>query len=112
MGTVDYLWKLGKPRGHGGPWKDAAVELGVPSGAYLMNGYDPKRLSLSHTASGTMNFRVEVNPTGDGCWIGRREFPVAAGARAEHQFPDAFAAAWVRVTSDRATKATAEFLYE
>jgi hypothetical protein len=112
VGAVDDLWKLGKPRGHGGPWKETAVEPGVPSDPYLMNGYDKKSLTLSHAGPGPVSFRVEVDPTGDGRWILYREFQVAAGARAEHGFPDAFSAAWVRVTADQATKVSAEFLYE
>ncbi len=31
VGTIDDLWKLGKPVGHGGPLKDAQVKIGMPS---------------------------------------------------------------------------------
>jgi hypothetical protein len=41
-GAVDDLWKLGKARGQGGPWKDAAVKAGEASDPYLLTGYDKK----------------------------------------------------------------------
>jgi hypothetical protein len=112
VGAVDDLWKLGKPRGQGGPWKNTAVRAGTPSDPYLMNGYDHKRMQLSHNASRPVNFRVEVDPTGDGQWILYREFRVEAGIPTEHRFADAFSAAWVRVQTDQDTTATAHLLYE
>ena len=48
VGAVDDLWSLGRPRGEGGPWKDAAVKAGEPSDPYLMTGYEKKSLTLSH----------------------------------------------------------------
>ena len=50
FGDIDDLWKMGKPRGVGGPWKDTAVEPGQPSDPYLMAGYDRKTLTVSHDA--------------------------------------------------------------
>ena len=46
IGVADDLWGLGKPVGVGGPWKETAVKAGVPSDAYLMNGFDRKALVL------------------------------------------------------------------
>lgn len=37
-GAVDDLWKMGKPRGHGGPLLKTAVQAGVPSDPYLLRG--------------------------------------------------------------------------
>src|SRR5690606_17360239 len=34
-GVIDDLWKLGKPIGHGGPWKDTPAKPGIPSDPYL-----------------------------------------------------------------------------
>ena len=31
VGVIDDLWTLGKPVGHGGPWKDTKVKAGVAS---------------------------------------------------------------------------------
>lgn len=112
VGCVEDLWQLGKARGRGGPWRDSEVKAGVPSDPYLMNGYDKKSFTLSHSGTGAMKFRVEVDPSGEGSWVRYGEFEVKAGATLEHRFPDAFSAAWVRVVGDKDTTATAEFVYE
>jgi hypothetical protein len=112
VGAVDDLWCLGKPCGTGGPWKDCAVKAGVPSDPYLMSGYDHKHLTLSHLSRETVAFRVEVDFSGTGQWVAYRECLVKAGKPWEHDFPDAFAAYWVRVVSDQDTTATARFVYD
>ena len=50
FGDIDDLWRLGKPRGRGGPWTGTAVRPDEPSDPYLMAGYDRKSLELSHDA--------------------------------------------------------------
>src|SRR5688500_4805343 len=69
VGAVDDLWKLGKPRGHGGPWKDSAVQTGVASDPYLMTGYDRKTLTLAHGADRPVTITLEIDMTGDGNWV-------------------------------------------
>lgn len=112
VGTVDDLWKLGKPRGKGGPWKDSPVKAGAASDPYLMTGYDRKRVTLSHTSSEAVNIRIEVDITGNGIWSKYETFDVAAGKATEHEFPAAFGAYWVRVVAEKDTTATAQFVYE
>ncbi len=112
LGAIDDLWALGKPRGHGGPWHDTEIQANTPSDAYLIHGYDRKSLTLSHRAASPVRFLVEVDPTGDGTWLPYQEFTVKAGETHQHAFPESFSAAWVRLVSDSATKASAEFLYE
>ncbi len=112
VGVVDDLWQLGKPRGSGGPWKDTAVDVGVPSDPYLMTGYDRKSLRLAHGASGTVDMTVQVDLTGDGCWVPYRTFRVEPARSLEHQFPAAFSAYWVRLVAHQACRATAQFAYE
>ncbi|RMG55259.1 MAG: hypothetical protein D6722_28070 [Bacteroidetes bacterium] len=45
-GAIDDLWKLGKPRGEGGVWKDTSVRAGQRSDRYLMTGYDRKAVEM------------------------------------------------------------------
>ena len=111
-GAVDDLWQFGKPRGVGGPWKNAAVESGVPSDPYLMTGYDRKRVTLSHNLAEPVVMRVEADITGTGRWVTYREFAVAPKKTLEHRIPDDFAAYWVRVIVDHDCTATATFVYE
>lgn len=111
-GTVDDLWKLGKPRGVGGPWKESAVKVNVPSDPYLMTGYDKKRLSLSHKSATPVTIRLEADVTGTGQWVSYKEFAVAPNQTLEYAFPDSFSAYWVRLVADKDTSATATFTYE
>jgi hypothetical protein len=112
VGAVDDLWQLGKPRGAGGPWHNSAVKAGEPSDAYLMTGYDRKRVLLAHTSPQPVRIRVEVDITGAGSWMTYREFEVKPGQSVEHVFPEAFSAYWVRVVASAGTTATAQFTYE
>lgn len=112
VGAVDDLWRLGKPRGTGGPWKESGVRAGVPSDPYLMSGYDHKHLTLSHVSKEPVTFHIEVDISGSGQWATYLECIVEPGKPMEHDFPDAFAAYWVRVVADKDTTATARLMYD
>jgi hypothetical protein len=104
-GAIDDAWKMGKPRGQGGPWKDSAVTADRPSDPYLMTGYDRKSLTLAADQDCTIT--AEIDLTGDGRWVAYQSFPVKAGKPLEHAFPEAFSAYWIRFRSDRAASASA-----
>jgi len=112
FGAVDDLWRLGKPVGRGGPWRNTPVEAGQPSDPYLMTGYDRKTLELSHDADAEVAFTVEVDFDHTGTWHTYAVLKVAAGQPLRHVFPDGYGAHWLRVTADRACTATAWLLYE
>ena len=112
VGSLDDLWRFGKPRGLGGPWADSAVQAGVPSDPYLVTGYDRKRLTLSHAGRQALHFRMEADFTGDGEWAEVAKLTVQPGQRLEYLFPDAFDAYWLRLIADQDTTATATFSYE
>lgn len=111
LGEVDDLWRMGAPRGVGGPWKNSAVTNGVASDPYLMFGYERKELSLSHSNAVPVTFTVEVDFASDNSWSEYARFTVAPGQTLVHVFPDGYSAHWVRVKSDTSTTATAQFTY-
>ena len=111
FGTIDDLWKLGKPRGVGGVWYNSLVEKSIPSDAYLMTGYDQKSLAISHQSDTTVTFEVEVDITGDGDWCVYGAFEVNAGQTFNHKFPTGFNAYWCRVKASDDVQATATFTY-
>ncbi len=111
LGEVDDIWRMGEPRGFGGPWLNTAVTSGTASDPYLMYGYDRKELSLSHTSAGSVNFTVEVDFLGDNSWSPYGTFTVVAGQTLTHVFPTGYHAHWVRLKSDTTTTATAQFTY-
>jgi hypothetical protein len=109
--VIDDLWKLSKPRGEGGPWKDTLVQAGQPSDPYLMTGYDHKQMRLSHKEDEPVRFTVEVELTGNDHWVAYKEFEVEAGQTMVHNFPDNFNAYWVRFRTSKDTQATAQLHY-
>lgn len=109
LGEIDQLWRMGEPRGTGGPWKNTTVTANAASDPYLMYGYDRKELALSTTVATA--FTVEVDFLADNTWSEYQTFTLPAGGSVTHLFPDGFHAHWVRVKSSAATTATAQFTY-
>lgn len=111
-GTIDDLWKLGKPTGKGGPWKNAKVIAGEPSDPYLMGYYSERNLVLTNHSSRKVNFIIQVDPIGHGPWMNYKKVVLKGGASFEYVFPDAFQARWIRFVADRNCIATAWLEYK
>lgn len=111
VGAVDDLWKFGKARGEGGPWKDTAVKAGEVSEPYLMTGYDKKSVRFEHDSKEKLKVRIEVDITGTGVWRAYETVEVPAKTAVTYNFPEAFSAYWVRVVMEKDCKATAQFSY-
>ncbi len=111
-GTIDDLWKLGKPVGEGGPWKNTQVKKGVSSDPYLIGFYDKRQVELSHDANVPVVFTLEVEPIGHGPWMAYKEITVPAGKTINYTFPDAFQARWIRFSSNNDCRATSWLIYK
>ncbi|WP_421829863.1 hypothetical protein [Larkinella sp.] len=111
-GAIDDLWKLGKPTGHGGPWKNATVKANESSDPYLIGFYDQRSLQLSHKATSPVTFTIEVDPVGNGPWMTYQEVTVKPGQTFSHAFPKGFQARWIRFKSNKDCEATAFFQYK
>lgn len=109
-GVVDDLWKLGKPRGNGGPWKDSDVKAGVASDPFIMTSYDKKSVELSATVAAMITLEVDID--GTGLWVPYKTFDIQPSETVLHEFPDAFSAYWVRAISDSDTTASVMFTYQ
>lgn len=110
FGGIDDLWQLGKPVGHGGPWKDLAVKAGEPSDPYLTTGYDRKTLTLRADRDVTVTIEIDVDHQSG--WRRYQTVPLKAGAEWTYRFPPAFSAHWIRFTTDADCTATAWLVYE
>ncbi len=108
-GAIDDLWKLGKPVGEGGVWKNSSIKANVSSLPYLMTGYDKKKVILTSDKDVVMTLEVDVDLTG---FHEYKKIKVPAGKPIEHVFPNGFSAHWVRVTADNDCKATVWFTYQ
>lgn len=111
LGVIDDLWKLGKPVGSGGPWKNTQVAKDEISDPYLIGFYDEKSLTLSHDLNKTVYFTVEVEPIGHGPWVVYQKFVVNPGEPLNHKFADGFQARWIRFIVDQDCRATAWLEY-
>lgn len=111
-GAIDDLWKLGKPRGEGGPWKATKVKAGQKSDPYLMWAYDQRTLTLSHDQNEPVSFHIELDLTGTGLWVTHKHHEVSPGEETTLTFDPAIQARWLRVTADKACAATAWLKYE
>jgi hypothetical protein len=111
FGKTDDLWKLGKPKGWGGPWWSTLVRANVPSDPYMMTGFDQKSIHLEHDADKTVNFSIEVDFTGNGKFRRYATIAVEGGAYQHHCFASGFSAHWVRVVADADCTATVQLHY-
>jgi hypothetical protein len=112
VGAADDLWKLGKPRGHGGPWLRTAAKADVPSDPYLLTGYDRKTLALENHSDDTVTIALELDAAGDGRFAPWRTFRLQAGERVHEKLPDGLNAYWLRAVSRRDAELTCQLTYE
>ncbi|MES2595526.1 MAG: hypothetical protein V4662_09335 [Verrucomicrobiota bacterium] len=111
-GAIDDLWKLGKPRGEGGPWKNTKVKAGAKSDSYLMWGYDQRTITLSHDKNAPVNFHIELDLTGTGTWVTYQNREVSPGEATSLTFEPSVQARWLRVTTSDDCEATAWLKYQ
>ncbi len=112
VGVIDDLWRLGKPTGYGGPWKDSRVEASIPSDPFLIGFYDHKTLDINHNSDEKIQFTLEVNPLGHGPWFTYKKFEVAPGKKLHYEFPTGFQVRWIRIVADKTCEATSLFTYD
>jgi hypothetical protein len=112
VGAADDLWKLGKPRGHGGPWANSAAKANVPSDPYLMTGYDRKTLTLENHSDDAVRITIELDAAGDGRFAPWRTFSLQAKERLHEKLPEGLNAYWLRAVSHRDAELTCQLTYE
>jgi hypothetical protein len=108
FGAIDDLWKLGKPVGEGGLWKDASVKAGEYSLPFLMTGYDKKKIILSSDKDVEFTLEVDVDHNG---FHEFKKIKVGAGKPVEFEFPSGFNAHWIRAKTNNTSKVTAWIKY-
>lgn len=111
FGSIDDLWKLGKPVGVGGPWMDTSVRRDELSDPYLMTGYDKKTLKLKSDRDVTVTLWVNVSHYMTDK-LPYRQFRLKAGEEQTYVFPEGFSAHWVYLSADNDCTASGQFIYE
>jgi len=109
LGALDDVWKLGKPRGVGGPWKDTVVKAGEPSDPYLMNGFTMAELELVVSKDATLTLEADI----DGCgkWVKAGAWQLKAGEAKRIADWGAFSAYWLRTSVSADCQATVQCVY-
>ncbi len=101
-GNIDDLWAFGKPSGWGSVWTQENVKGGEVSDPFLMTGFDKKAVSLVCNPNENVTIDIEVDISGRGEWrtlkrlTGGSDGISGIAGMANYQFPDGFAAHWVR----------------
>jgi hypothetical protein len=111
-GVIDDLWKLGKPSGEGGPWKNSKVKKDLASDPYLIGFYDKRSIELTHDSDGPVSFTIEADPSGQGPWMEYMKFEVKNGKTFRYTFPREFQARWIRIVPGKDCTASAWLKYE
>lgn len=111
-GTIDDLWKLGKPTGYGGPLKNTKVKANTPSDSYLIGFYDQKTLQLSHNHKTNVEFTIEVDAIGHAPFVTYKKLTVEPNETLVFEFVGDFQARWIRFSTDVDCSATALLRYE
>ncbi len=108
-GAVDDLWKMGKPMGIGGVWKNTIVKAGEKSLPYLMTGYDQKSVELSADREVDITLEVDFDLSGFNKF---KIIRVPAGKLIKYRFPAGFSAHWIRAVSNKDCRASVCFTYK
>lgn len=108
-GAIDDMWKLGKPTGEGGVWKNTAVKANQPSLPYIMTNYDKKQVKLSADKNVDIALEIDFDFTG---FYKYKTLHVPAGKTITYTFPAGFNAHWVRAVANADCIATAWFVYD
>ena len=104
-GVADDLWKLGKARGVGGPWKNTAVKAGEVSDPYLMTGFDRKTVTVE-LSDPEATVKLEIDVTGTGVWA--QNTSITGSKTVDLGDLRAY---WVRAVADRDCTASVQFEY-
>jgi len=109
LGVIDDLWQMGRPRGAGGPWKDAEVRAGEASDPYLLSGYQSRSVTVGTAQAAEIALEVDLD--GTGVWVTWARVRCEPGRPRTLAIPDSLGAYWIRARADRATSATVQLDY-
>lgn len=108
--SMDELDQLGRPVGWGGPWINDAVVAGVPSEAFLINGFTRRCIHFAHNAGTPVNFTIEVDKNGTDTWTIYDTVTVGTGGYGYYLVPSSLQAQWIRFKTDVDVNATTAYL--
>lgn len=94
--------RLGPAVACGAVWADDAVEAGVASDPFLLDGFARRAAHLAHGAEGPVTFAFEIDREGRDIWTLVRSVDVPPSGYAWVDLSEAGSGAWVRLRTSRA----------
>ncbi len=112
VGAIDDLWKLGKPTGKGGPLNNTKVKANEASDPYLFGFYDRRSMELSHNLKEAVDFKIQLDPSGNGEWFDYKIIKVLDKKSERFDFPSHVEARWLRIVVNKSCNASAILTYD
>ena len=108
--SIDRPDQLGATTAEGQVWANEDVKKDVPSEPFLFAGWGKRMAWLKNDGKSAVKFTLQTD-NGDGSWKDAETITVGAGETASYSFPANQEGEWIRVVSDKDTKATVGFSY-
>lgn len=109
--SADRPDKLGATTAEGQVWANENVVKGVPSEPFLFAGWNKRMAWLKNDGDKDVRFTLQADMNGKGSWRTIKTVRVGAGESMSCSFPPEQKGEWIRVISDKDTKATVGFSY-
>lgn len=103
--------QLGPNTAEGAVWISEEIKAGAVSEPFLFAGWDNRTAWIKNEGKQTVNFTFEVDTRGNNQWKSLKDVKVDGGASVEVPFSASESGEWIRVTANKATKATVHFSY-
>jgi len=103
--------QLGPNNAGGAVWISEDLKAGTVSEPFLFAGWENRCAWIRNDGTQTVSFSFEVDLQGNNSWKSLQSIPVKAGEAANIPFVPTEKGEWIRVTVDKAAKATVHFSY-
>ena len=102
---------FGPTTASGSVWLDEEIKAGVPSEPFLFSGWSYRGAWLKNAGDQSVVFNLEADVKGNNKWSALKKVTVSAHSSVFLPFNEKESGEWVRVSSDKETKASVSFTY-
>jgi len=102
---------LGPANASGAVWLNDMVHAGVSSDPFLFEGWNERCLWVKNSSNQPVNLKLEVDLNGNDQWTALKSIELLPEKDAMEIFSSVQKGVWIRLTSDKDAKISAEFLY-
>ncbi len=103
--------ELGPATAEGALYISEQIEPESPSEPFLFSGWDERMVWISNEGNETTTFEFQVDQNGKNKWTALKSISLKAGESKSMEFTPSDKGEWIRVTTNRPTKATVHFSY-